>query len=370
MAEFTHYVGLDVSKATIAMAVARGREEPVPLGVVAHDRAVVRRRLAALGPPSATLVAYEAGPTGYGLARALQADGFQCQVVAPSKTPRRAGDRVKTDRRDALTLARYLRSGDLVAVRIPDEGVEALRDLVRARADAKKAETVARHHLDKLLLRKDRIYPGKSHWTGLHHEWLQQQRFEHPALQAVLADHLHAVLEAGVRVERLTADIERHVQASPLMPLVIALQALRGVQLVTAATLACELGDLRRFSHPRQLMSFVGLVPSESSSGERVRRGAITRTGNGHVRRVLVEAAWAYRTAPQLSRTIKARQEHVSHAVRRIAWEAQRRLHGRWRRLAGRGKDHRRTIIAIARELAAFVWAIGQERELLATSTT
>lgn len=370
MVEFTHFVGLDVSKATIALAVARERDEPVPLGTIANDLRALRRRLAAVGPPAATLVAYEAGPTGYGLARALQAEGWTCQVVAPSKTPRRSGDRVKTDRRDAATLARFLRSGDLVAVTIPDAGVEALRDLVRARADAKKAETVARHHLDKLLLRHDRIYPGKCHWTELHQQWLAQQRFEHPALQAVLDDHRHAVLEAGVRVERLTAEIERQVLHAPLAPLVTALQALRGVQLVTAATLACELGDLRRFSHPRQLMSYVGLVPSESSSGERVRRGAITRTGNGHVRRVLVEAAWAYRAAPRLSRTIAARQTRVSHAVRRIAWEAQRRLHGRWRLLAGRGKDHRRTIIAIARELSAFVWAIGQEHDLLASSST
>jgi len=371
MSEFTRFVGLDVSKEKIAVAVAHlGREAPTQLGVIAHDLTPLRRRLAALGPPAGTLVAYEAGPTGYGLARALQAAGWSCQVVAPSKTPQRPGDRVKTDRRDALTLAHFLRAGELVAVRIPDERVEALRDLVRARADARQAETVAHHQLTSLMLRHGRVFPGRSHWTVAHHTWLGQQRFELHALQAVLEDALHAVLEAGARVERLTQDLERLAPASPVADLVTALQALRGFQLVTGATVASELGDLRRFAHPRQLMAFLGMVPSEESSGEQVRRGRITRTGNGHVRTALVEAAWAYCRPPRLSRAIEIRQQRVSPAVRRIAWEAQRRLHGRWRRLTARGKLKQRVVVAMARELAAFVWAIGQERELLASPKT
>lgn len=367
MSEFTHYVGLDVSKSKIAVGVAEaGRADPRSAGCIRHDVPTLRRSLERIGKPGQLLVAYEAGPTGYGLARALLAAGYECQVVAPSKTPIRAGDRIKTDRRDALMLARYLRSGELVSVTIPDESVEALRDLVRARYDAKKAHTVVRHQLGKYLIRHDRVYPGRSNWTKAHHEWIAQQRFENAAQEAVLVDHIHAEHEAGERVERLTADIERLAPESAVGELIVALQALRGVRLVSAASLAVELGDLRRFARPSQLMGYLGLVPSESSSGTRTQRGAITRTGNGHARRVLIESAWAYRCAPRITRTIAQRQRPVSPAVRAIAWKAQRRLHHRWRTLKARGKDHRRVITAIARELAGFVWSIGQQQPLLA----
>jgi len=366
MVECTRFVGLDVSKAKIAIGIAEaGREEPRGAGCIRHDVPTLLKVLARLGLREHVLVAYEAGPTGYGLARALQRAGYACQVVAPSKTPVRAGDHIKTDRRDALMLARYLRAGELVPVTIPDASVEALRDLVRARLDAKKAHTAVRHQLGKFLIRHDRQYPGRSNWTQQHHAWIAQQRFEHPAQQAVLLDHVHAEHEASERVARLTADIERLAPEAPVADLIVALQALRGVQLVTAATLAVELGDLRRFARPSQLMGYLGLVPRESSSGTRTQRGAITRAGNGHARRVLIEAAWAYRVAPRISRVIAVRQRRVSPPVRALAWKAQRRLHHRWRTLKARGKDHRRVITAMARELAGFVWAIGQQQPLL-----
>lgn len=367
MVEFTRFVGLDVHKDTIAIAVAEaGREAARALGVIAHDVPTLLKRLSRLGPVEMLQVAYEAGPTGYGLQRRLAAAGIACVVVAPSRTPRRSGDRVKTDRRDAILLAHYLRSGDLQAVGVPDERTEALRDLSRARTAAKRTETVAKHQLGKFLLRHDRRWSGKCNWTASHLAWVAQQAFEQPAQQAVLVDHLHALQEATARVERLTGTIAKLVPGTSIEPLVTALQALRGVQLITAVTLATELGDLKRFRHPRQLMGFVGLVPSESSTGERIRRGRITRTGNGHVRTVLVEAAWAYRLHPSQRGPLARRQAAVSGAVRTISWEAQRRLHGRYRRLAARGKDHRRVVIAVARELATFVWAIGQEPAPLA----
>lgn len=370
MSTLARYVGLDVHKDSIAMAVAEaGRDAPRDLGVIANDWPQLQRRLTRLGSPSQQLIAYEAGPTGDGLCRKLRAAGYRCEVIAPSKTPRRPGDRVKTDRRDARLLARALRAGDLTAVVVPEAGTEALRDLVRAREDAKHAERTARHQLDKFLLRHDRRFPGKTAWTGVHLLWISQQRFELPAQQHVLLEMLAGVQEATARVTRLTDAIAEHVPHSEVAPLVGALQALRGVRLVTAATIAAELGDLRRFARPRQLMSYVGLVPSESSSGGSVCRGAITKTGNGHVRRVLVEAAWSYRFEPRLGADLQKRSAQVAPSVRAIAWHAQHRLHTRWRRLLGRGKSPQRAITALARELSGFVWAIGQQSPLMLDST-
>lgn len=367
MVEFTRFVGLDVHQDTIAIAVAGAdRSEPRVLATIPHDVPQLLRRLARLGPPQQLLVAYEAGPTGYGLCRRLTAAGITCQVIAPSKTPRATGDKVKTDRRDALSLARFLRSGDLTPIHVPDESIEALRDLVRARDDAKRAEKTAKHHLGKFLLRHDRRYARKTAWSDLHLKWIATLRFEQPAQQRVLEDYLHAVLEASARVERLTHQIEELIPTTSVYPLAKALQALRGFRLVAAATVACELGDLRRFAHPRQLMSFLGLVPSESSSGHSTRRGRITKTGNSHVRRVLVEAAWCYRFAPRSNHEIGQRMAAVSGAVRTIAWKAQHRLHRRYWRLTALRKSPNRMIVAVARELVGFVWAIGQQPQLLA----
>ena len=293
------FVGLDVHKDSIAIAVAEGDGSvPALVGVIANDTGLLLKRLRKLGRESSLRCCYEAGPTGYGLQRDLTTAKISCVVVAPSLVPIQVGNRVKTDRRDAIRLARFLRSGDLTEVTVPDAATEAMRDLERARDDAKRVERSARHQLGKFLLRHGRSYPGKTRWTVKHLEWIRAQHFEHQAQERVLVDYLHAVEEAGLRVGRLTRDIEELVKTWRLAPLVKALQALRGIQLVTAVIIAAELGDLARFQTAPELMSYVGLVPSEHSSGESKRRGHITRAGNGHVRRVLVESAWAYRFRP------------------------------------------------------------------------
>ncbi len=284
--------------------------------------------------------------------------------------PIKAGDKVKTDRRDACKLARSHRAGELTPIHVPDEVTEAMRDLERARDDAKRAEKAVRNQLGKFLLRHDRKYDGKTPWTQTHRDWIRRQTFEHEAQNRVLQDYLHAVEEAGERVARLTKDIEELVESWSSAALVKALQALRGVRLITAAILVAELGDLRRFRSAPEFMSFLGLVPSENSTGKSRRQGRITRTGNSHARWVLVEAAWSYRFPPRMSTEIRKRNEGVSQEVKSIAWKAQRRLHGRYRRLLGRGKQVQRTITAVARELAGFVWAIGQQPKLLAEPTS
>jgi transposase len=310
-------------------------------------------------------VCYEAGPTGYGLARWLTQAGVSCTVVAPSLVPR-DGRRVKTDRRDAVKLAHFLRSGDLVAVAVPDATTEAMRDLERAREDAKKAERVARHQLSKFLLRHGRLWTGATKWTEKHLAWVRAQTFELATLRSVCADGLEAVEQAGRRVEQLTRELTEQTAQWSLRPLVQAFQALRGVQVVSAVVLAAEIGDYQRFASPRQLMAYLGLVPSEHSSGNSRRQGRITRTGNTHVRRILVEAAWSYRYRPRLTKAIGARQEGVSKPVRDIAWKAQRRLHRRYLRLLSRGKSKQQVVTAVARELAGFVWAIARQQPLQA----
>ena len=347
----------------IAIAVAEpGRGEPEHLATIPNNVALLLRRLGRLGQ---VRCCYEAGPTGFGLQRVLSGEGIDCVVVAPSLVPSRAGDRVKTDRRDAARLARFLRSGDLTEVYVPDEATEAMRDLERARDDTKKAERTARHQLGKFLLRYGRRYSGKTTWTKAHVEWIQAQQFSHEAQQRVLEDYLRTVQDQGERVARLTASIVELVETWSLRPLVKALQALRGINLISGAVLAAELGDVRRFASARKLMGYIGLVPSEHSSGEGRRLGGITRAGNGHVRRILVEAAWAYRFRPRQSRAISERSAGVAPGVRRIAWRAQERLCAKYRRLTARGKNAQKTVTAIARELAGFVWAIAREQELV-----
>jgi transposase len=294
------------------------------------------------------------------LARELAAAGYRCEVIAPSKIPRKAGDRVKTDRRDALMLASLARAGELVAVTIPDERDEAIRDLSRARVDAVRARLKARQQLKALLLRHGRRYSGKTSWTAAHERYLAAISFPHAAQDIAFAEYRQAVGEGEARVQRLTQALRQQVEGWRMQPLVGAIMTLRGLELIAASTIVAELGDLRRFAHPRELMGYVGLVPSEHSTGSQRRQGAITKTGNGHVRRVLIEAAWNYRYPARLSRTLQLRQQGQPAAIREIAWRAQLRLAHRYQRLSARGVQYNKLCLAIARELVGFIWDIGR----------
>ncbi len=360
------YVGLDVHKDSIVIAMAReGREPAENWKTIPNDAVRLRKALKLVVKKGEVLkVCYEAGPTGFGVCRRLREVGIDCIVVAPSLVPGKPGDRVKTDRRDARKLAHFLRSGDLTQVYVPDEAVEAIRDLERARDDAKCAERVARHQLSKFLLRHDRHWEGKT-WTQKHRDWIRVQQFAYPAQQRVLEDYLKAVEDLAERVARLTAQVEELVQETALAPLVKALQAFRGISVLSAATIAAETGDLRRFATASQFMSYVGLVPSEDSTGKRRRQGAITRCGNAHLRRIIVEAAWHYRHLPVMSKELRRRNVGVAAGVQRIAWEAQKRLNKRLYHLLLVGKSAQKAIIALARELAGFIWSVGQEKTLL-----
>jgi transposase len=356
------YVGLDVHKAAIVVAVAEGglRGEIREYGRIANTPAALDRLAGKLGHDGVGLrFCYEAGPCGYGIQRQLSARGHECVVVAPSLIPKRAGDRVKTDRRDAASLARLHRAGELTAVWVPDAGHEAMRDLVRARLDAVHALRRARQQLSGFLLRQGCHY-GRAAWTKLHRRWLAGLRFEQAVHHLVLEDYIQAVEAAEARRDRLTAQIAAMLPDWTLAPVVAALQTMRGMALVNAATLIAELGDLSRFANPRQLMAYLGLVPSEHSSGASVRRGGLTKAGNSAARRLLIEAAWCYRFPARLSRELLLRQEEQPKAIREIAWKAQLRLCTRYRKLARTGKPANVVTAAIARELAGFVWAIAR----------
>ena len=359
------FVGLDVHAATIAVAVAERHGEVRSLGVIPHTPDAVRRLIRQLGPPSTLRLCYEAGPTGYGLYWQLIALGAPCDVVAPTLVPVKAGDRVKTDRRDAEKLARCYRAGDLTPVWVPDAPHEALRDLVRAREAAKKDQLRARHRLGKFLLRQGRQRPAtlKKPWTAGHLAWIKSLQFKHPAQQTVLLDYLHEVEHVAGRLTRLEAAITDAVaQVPPAMTALIrALQALRGVATVTAVTIVAEVGDLTRFPNPRPLMAYGGLVPSERTSGPHRRQGGITKTGNAHLRRVVVEAAWADRHGPAVRAPLRARHADLDPAILEIAWKAQHRLHHRYRQMTGRGKPHNQVITAVGRELLGFIWAIAHQ---------
>jgi len=360
------YVGLDVHKDTIAVAVAEcGRGQPDYFGEIANTSKAVGKlieRLSAKYGGEQLLFVYEAGPCGYGLYRQLLASGHACEVVAPSLIPRKAGERVKTDRRDALGLARLSRSGELAAVWVPGQEQEAIRDLTRAREDMKTMETRARQRLGAFLLRHGRVYDGgKSRWTQAHFRWLERVKFDSPIQQMVLQEYIDTVKDAQRRVAGLEDQMRQALTDWSLRPVVEGLMALRGVSLITAMTVLAELGDISRFDSPRQLMAYLGLVPSEHSSGPSRRQGAITKTGNGHVRRVLVEAAWNYRFPARKTRTIEQRAEKTSAAIQAIAWAGQKRLCGRYRRLAEAGKVNKQVTTAVARELTGFIWAIACE---------
>jgi transposase len=357
------FIGLDVHAETIAVAVAEPAGDVRSLGVIPNRVESIRKLVKKLGPVTQLRVCYEAGPTGYVVYWQLTALGVKCEVVAPTLVPVRAGDRVKTDRRDALKLARSYRAGDLTPVWVPDAAHEALRDLVRAREAAKKDQLRARHRLGKFLLRHGRRPPTAMHaWTQAHLAWVKSAvHFDRAAQEATLLDYLHEVEHVAERITRLEGAITAAVETAPIhMRAVIeALQALRGIALVSAVTIASEVGELSRFTKPRQLMGYSGAVASEHSSGERTRRGGITKAGNAHLRRVVVEAAWAYRHRPAVGPTLRKRQAPVSPEVKEIAWKAQHRLHARYRALTARGKCRQQAVTAIGRELLGFIWAIG-----------
>jgi transposase len=317
--------------------------------------------LSKLGAPATTLIAYETGPSGFALVRDLARHGWRCHVSAVSKAPRKPGKLIKTDRRDALALASYLRSAELTPVAIPDERDEAVRDLSRAREDAVRARLKARQQLKAMLLRHGKPYSGKTSWGTTHERFLSRIAFQHPAQQIAWAEYRSAVLEAHERVERITAALREQVQSWRYGCVVQALMCFKGIDFVAATTLVAELGDLHRFAHPKQLMAYLGLVPSEYSSGQSRSQGGITKTGNGHVRRMLVEAAWSYRHSARMSRPVTERQEGQPQRVREIAWRAQLRLCSRYRRLATRGVHANKICVAVARELSAFLWEAGRQ---------
>jgi transposase len=362
MADRISYVGLDVHKEAIVVAVASSglRGDVREYGRIANTATALDRLTRKLGDGGVRLrFCYEAGPCGYGIQRHLSTHGHECVVVAPSLIPRRAGDRIKTDRRDAISLARLHRGGELTAVWVPDPGHEAMRDLVRARLDAVHALRRARQQLSGFLLRQGCHY-ARPAWTKLHRRWLAGLTFEQTAHHLVLEDYIQTVEAAEARRDRLTAQIAAMLPDWTLAPVVAALQTMRGMALVNAATLIAELGDLSRFANPRQLMAYLGLVPSEHSSGTSIKRGGLTKAGNSAARRLLIEAAWCYRFPARVSRELLLRQESQPRSIREIAWKGQVRLCARYRRLARTGKPANIVTAAIARELTGFVWAIAR----------
>ena len=358
------FVGLDVHAETIAVAVAEPGGEVRSLGIVPNRQESIRKLVRKLGPAEHLRVCYEAGPTGYALYWQLTALGVKCEVVAPSLVPVKPGDRVKTDRRDAQKLARSHRAGDLTPVWVPDAAHEALRDLVRAREVAKRDQLRARHRVSTFLLRHGWQRPPhvKTAWSKPHLEWVMMKvHFDQPALEVVISDYVHEVEHVAARLERLESAIHEAARSAPprMRAVIEALQALRGVAEVAAVTIVAELGEISRFSKATQLMGYSGLVPSEYSSGQSSFRGRITKTGNAHLRRVIVEAAWAYQFRPWCGGYLLKRQVGLSAEVKEIGWKAQNRLHLRYRKLLARGKNKPQIVTAVGRELLGFIWAIG-----------
>jgi transposase len=333
------------------------------LGVIPNTAESVSKLIKKLGKPGQLRVCYEAGPTGYVLYWQLTKLGVHCEVVAPTLIPVKPGDRVKTDRRDAEKLARCYRAGDLTAVWVPDAAHEALRDLVRAREAAKADQLRARNRLSKFLLRQGRRDDeGTTPWTGKYMKWIKEAvHFEQPAQEATLLDYLHEVEHAAERIERLEKSIDVAIETVPqkMRAVIQALQSLRGIAKVSAVSIVAELGEISRFDKPRQLMGYSGAVSSEDSSAQRTRRGAITKAGNAHLRRIVVEAAWSYRYRPSIGAGLAARQKDISEEIKEIAWKAQHRLHSRYSKLLAKGKTKQKVVTAVGRELLGFIWAIG-----------
>ena len=361
MDKFSKYVGLDTHKDTIAVAIAQaGGGAPRYYGEIANTPEAIARLVKTLTPDGEVLsFCYEAGPCGYGIHRQITRLGHDCAVVAPSLIPVKPGDRVKTDRRDSEALARLHRADELTAVWVPGPEQEAMRDLTRAREDTKSLERQAKQRLNAFLLRHGQIYStGKAKWTKTHAGWLAGIKFDSPVQQIVFQEYLDTVGQLQSRVAALEKEMEKALTHWSLAPVVLALMALRGCRLITAMTVMAELGDITRFDSPRQLMAYLGLTPSEYSSGASTRRGGITKTGNGHVRRVLTEAAWCYRFPARKTAHLNRRAAKTSATVQAIAWKAQKRLCGRYQHLANRGKLKVQVCTAIARELTGFIWAI------------
>lgn len=362
------FVGLDVHKNSIAVAVAdAGRNAEVRnYGIIGGGLDDLDRLVKKLAVPGKEFhFVYEAGPCGYEIFRSLTLRGLECAVCSPAHIPKSPADRVKTDRRDAMTLARLHRAGELTYVFVPRTDDEAMRDLTRCREDAKKAQRVARQQLNGMLLRLGFRYP-RDNWTKAHFGWLADQKMPTPSQQVVFQEYIHAINETTDRAERLSKQIETLVPTWRMAPVVAALQSLRGVSIIVATTIIAELGDLTRFDSPKKLMAFLGLVPSEHSSGEKKKQGGITKTGNGHARRVLIEGAQGYSYPARMTPLILKRQEGLSQEIRDIAWKCQLRLCARFRRLMAKGKSRNVVITAIARELAAFMWAIANKAPIAA----
>ena len=356
------FVGLDVHKDSISMAVADAGRSPARLiGKLPHDVPKLLKKLAVLGSPAEVHVVYEAGPTGCGLLRELKAKGFTCEIIAPSLIPKRPGDKVKTDRRDSLRLAELSRAGELQAIWIPEPEDEALRDLSRAREDAVNARTQVRHQLRGFLLRHGVRYPGKTAWTKTFYRWLAMLTFESTSSRIAFIEYRLALEAADERVDRMTKALIQAIEGWCFEAVVRALCALRGVDAVSAIGLVAEIGDIQRFDHPRKLMGYLGLVPSEQSSGDRVSRGSITKSGNAHARRLLTEAAWSYRFKPRIGFAAERRQQGLATSIRDTAWKAQVRLTDRFAKLHARGVTINKVCVAVARELAGFVWAIARQ---------
>ena len=360
----TLFIGMDVHKDSIAVAyVAQDHGAEVTyLGAIGTRQGDIDQMIRKMQSKAKHLIfVYEAGPCGYWLYRYLMKKGYDCWVVAPSLIPKKPGDRVKTDRRDAVQLARLARSGDLTAVYVPTVEDEAMRDLTRAREDALSDLKDAKFRLKAFLLRQDIRYVGRANWSPAHLRWLSEVVCPTSAQQIVFQEYVRAVHEHTERLQRLEQELQDHVKAWRLNPVVEALQALRGVQFIVAVIMVSEIGDLTRFDNPRELMKFLGLIPSEYSSGEQRRQGSITKAGNTHARRTLVEGAWAYRDPAKVSRHLQLRLEQQPKIIQDISWKAQVRLCKRYRRLVSRGKHANVVTVAIARELAGFMWAIARE---------
>ena len=361
--QYAVYIGLDVHKETISVAIARpGRDEPEYREEISHTRKTVEKLIGRLSREfdgALMMFCYEAGPCGYGLHRQILGAGHDCEVVAPSLIPKKSGERIKTDRRDALKLARLPRAGELTGIWVPDEEQEAMRDLCRARNDMKSQERKASQQLNAFVLRHGHHWPsGKTRWTAAHYNWLESLKFTPDWQQVVLQEYIDAVKAASTRVAEMMGQMLRVLPQWRMAPVVDALTALRGIDKLSAMTLLAELGDISRFQSPKQLMAYLGLVPGEHSSGGRRRQGAITLTGNAHARRTLVESAWSYRFPARQTAHLKRKAAAASDEAKAIAWRAQKRLCGRYRTLTQAGKNTKLACVAIARELAGFIWDI------------
>jgi transposase len=363
MKKYSKFIGMDVHKADISIGIAEadggearyyGKIENTPYAYLK-----LAKRLSKGGEE--VLFCYEAGPCGYEVHRQVTKAGYDCMVIAPSLIPKKSGERVKTDRRDAVSLARLLRAGELTPIWVPDKEQEAMRDLTRAREDMKAMERQSRQRLGGFLLRHGKVYPGRSKWTKTYFRWLESLRFETTAQQIVFQEYIDIVKDAQQRVGAMEEEMRKALESWTMKPVVEGLMALRGVDLIAAMTIIAELGDITRFESPRQLMAHLGLVPSEHSSGERQKRGGITKTGNGHVRRVLVEASWSYRLPARKTAHLRKKAEKTSKPVQEIAWKAQKRLCNRYRYLIHKGKLPVESCTAVARELTGFIWAIACE---------